>query len=263
MKICNNFFLHGYQVVESSVFLSIKKKIQNNILKNLNLIIKFQKLNLKLVQNFDQSIKKINLYDQKNKTSILSNFYEIFPSVPEFYSLADNAYFKNIIKKYGIKKAIISNGPTIRIDYPQKNIFMTKAHQDIWYSLISNNSLTIWFNLTTLKSKDGPLTIYKDSHKYGIFNFKKTTKYSTHKLVTNKKLKKKQIILKENQFLIFNQKLVHESGKNISSKPRVSIQLRFHNFFDLKKITSSFKFDVSNYVKSHVNDHLSKDSKSA
>ena len=48
MKKKNNFYLHGYQVVESSVFLSIKKKIQNNILKNLNLIIKFSKVKFKI-----------------------------------------------------------------------------------------------------------------------------------------------------------------------------------------------------------------------
>ena len=123
----------------------------------------------------------------------MSNLYEIFPSVPEFYSLTNNAYFKNIIKKYGIKKAIISNGPQIRIDYPQDKIFATKAHQDIWYSLISNNSLTIWFNLTTLKSKDGPLTIYKDSISMEFLILKKKLNIQLINLQQIKNLKKNKL----------------------------------------------------------------------
>ena len=42
------------------------------------------------------------------------------------------------------------------------------------------------------------------------------------------------------EFLIFKQSLLHKSGKNISNKVRVSLQIRFNKFLENKEVHSSF-----------------------
>ena len=66
-----------------------------------------------------------------------------------------------------------------------------------------------------------------------------------------------KIFLKENQILIFNQKLLHESSKNKSKdKPRLSAQIRFNDLKNLSDLTSSFKFVSSEFVQKKQNQNL-------
>ena len=51
---------------------------------------------------------------------------------------------------------------------------------------------------------------------------------------------KESIKLKYDEILVFSQYLLHKSGKNISNKTRVSIQVRFNDLKAMEKIATSF-----------------------
>lgn len=235
----------GFIIVKSKKIKKLKDQIKNELAKNIIYIFGRNKILNK--KKFDDLLKYALMVDKKQNTNILKSLYELFPSNLFFYSLPCNNFFTTLCIKLGIKKPVISTGPQIRIDRPKDKKFKTLKHQDFWYSFLSNNSLTIWFNLTNIREQDGPLKIYKHSHKSGLLKFvdkKKGTLEIKNSITT----KKNTIYLKSDEILIFNQFLVHESGVNNSSKPRVTIQLRYNDFFTIQKFTSSFKFASTKYV---------------
>ena len=51
---------------------------------------------------------------------------------------------------------------------------------------------------------------------------------------------KESIKLQYDEILVFSQYLIHKSGKNISNKTRVSMQVRFNDLKTMEKIDISF-----------------------
>lgn len=238
---------NGYVIIKSKSFSKIKSSIKKKLISKVNLLLK--KLKLKNINNnnFDRIMIDIYKIDQRKKVGLLKSLYEIFPSEPIFYSLATFKGFLNISKNLGIKYPLIGTGPQIRFDRPNDKKFITLKHQDFWYSFLSNNAITIWFNLTEINDKDGPLIIYLHSHKKGLIKFANKNR-ATFEIKKNMHLKEKKIFLKSDEILVFNQFLLHKSGVNTSNKPRISIQLRYNDLFSLKNFTSSFKFSSSEFV---------------
>ena len=246
-KSLNFLYKNGFVIVKSNKIEKLKNKIKNELINNINFILKRKNINNPEIKKFDDLIKYIFKIDKKKNLKIFKSLYELFPSNLLIYNLACEKFFITLCKNLGIKHPIISTGPQLRIDRPKDNKFKTLKHQDFWYSFLSDNSLTLWFNLTNIETKDGPLIIYKESHKFGLLKFRDKKK-GTFEIKKPFKIKADKIYLKKNEILIFNQYLVHESGQNISSKPRVTIQLRYNDLHSLKKLTSSFKFSSSDFV---------------
>ena len=84
----------------------------------------------------------------------------------------------------------------------------TLLHQDYWYSFLSDNALTFWFSIGMINKKLGPLTIYPSTHLKGIYNFKDKNAGTLSAETKEKNLKKKKIILKDNEIIVFHQKLL-------------------------------------------------------
>ena len=243
----------GYAIIKSKEIIKLKQEICQEIKKIIFFFLK--KKNIKIQSNirFEELIKFILTLDKKKKTKIFKSLYEIFPSIPLFYSLSNKKIFYKICHKLNIKKPVIGTGPQIRIDKPKDKKYITPNHQDYWYSFLSDNAVTFWFNLTSVKLKDGPLIIYEKSHNKGLLGFNNKHK-ATFEVKEKQNFQQKKIYLKKNEILVFNQFLVHKSGTNISKKPRISIQIRYNDLLSLKKNTSSFIFFNSKYV---VNKQLS------
>lgn len=241
---------NGYIVLESSFFKKLKKNLKDNIKFALNEILIRKRIKIVQNKNFDKFLEQVYKLEKRKKIEIFKSLYEVAPSLPNIFKLSSDYNFIKIAKKTGIKIPVIGTGCTLRIDRPKDYRRLTSVHQDQWYSFLSLNAITIWFNLSSIKKKDGPLKVYEKSHKYGLLKFKDinmgTFKASIKKTL---KLNIKEIILKENQVLVFNQHLLHESGLNKSlNKPRISLQIRFNDFKNISNLTSSFKFTSSNYV---------------
>jgi hypothetical protein len=238
---------NGYVIIKAKAMPKIKNSVKMKLINKVSLLLK--KLKLKKIENknFDEIMMDIYKIDQRKKVNILKSLYEIFPSEPIFYSLATCKDFLNISKNLGVKYPLIGTGTQIRFDRPNDKKFKTLKHQDFWYSFLSHNAITIWFNLTEVSDKDGALIIYVNSHKKGYLNFINKKK-ATFEIKNYLQSKEKKIFLKKDEILVFSQFLVHKSGINSSNKPRVSIQLRYNDLFSLKNFTSSFKFSSSEFV---------------
>lgn len=235
-----DFETNGYKIIKSKQILLIKKKIKEQIVNIVCHLLKRQKIPYSKFKEFDEMLSFCFELEKKKKATILKSLYEIFSSIPIFYEISNLNFFLHTCKKLKIKYPVHGTGPTLRIDRPLDKKFITNKHQDYFFSFLSPNAITFWFNLTSVKKEDGPLIIYNKSHKYGVMK-----NYSKNFM---SKFKKREIILKENEVLVFNQFLIHQSGVNISKKPRLSIGLRYNDLYTLNSLSSSFKYSLSDYV---------------
>ena len=252
------FNQNGFVILQSINFKHIKNDLRKNIRITLEEILRKKKIKIRKVKSFDKFLTEIYKKDVSKNHKIFKSLYEIAPSLPSIFGLSTSKTFIKIAKQLGLKIPVVGTGSTLRIDRPNDINRITSIHQDQWYSFLSNNAITIWFNLSKIKNEDGPIKIYKKSHKYGIFKFKNIN-MGTYKASLKKrdKFEIEKIFLKENQILIFNQKLLHESSKNNSkNKPRLSAQIRFNDLKNLSDLTSSFKFVSSEFVQKKQNQNL-------
>lgn len=135
----------------------------------------------------------------------------------------------DLLKKLDLKNPILSGNPQFRTDFPKDKKYSQPPHQDILYNLNSRNAVTIWTCLHDCKIKDGALSIYESSHKHKVLKYKKKLNPRRFEILNLKKLKFKKIFAetKFGESLIFDQKIVHASGINKSSKVRISFQSRY------------------------------------
>jgi len=244
----------GYIIISSKEIHLIKKKLRASIIKASNHIIKLNTKKRKKFSNFDNVIEYLYSVDKKLKTNLISKLYDIAPDLHDVSEVITNKTFIKIIKKLGIKYPTIGTSISLRLDRPNCKKLNTSLHQDIWYSMISNNSLTIWFNLSKVNEIDGPLEICK-TFKKKIYKFT-DNKMGTYTAVVSDKYKFDQVYLKENEILVFSQYLLHRSGNNLSTKPRASIQIRYNDFYDNKKFNKSYKNVLSSHVLNNQKKYL-------
>lgn len=112
--------------------------------------------------------------------------------------------------------------PNLRVDMPVENQSIFAQHQDYAFNRGSQNSVTLWIPLQNTGIEEGAPLISPGSHKDGLYPYDKRngTISSSHKF---------SLIPCEvgfGQALLFDQKLVHQSGFNRSSRIRISVQLR-------------------------------------
>ena len=237
---------NGYLIISDKRLLILKKKIYLEFRIVLNKILSLNNIDPYEGENFEKLINYAAKFDKKY--SIFSSCYDLLPGLLTVNNLSNNNLFIESAKKIGLKNPIIGSLPQIRIDRPKDKIRKTLLHQDIWYSFLSNNSVTIWFSLVKLSNSLGPLKLYPKTHILGIQKFKDLNKGTFSAIFNKKNLKKINAILKDDQFIIFSQYLLHESGNNFSSKPRISVQIRYNDIQTLDKPFSSFKSITSNFV---------------
>lgn len=185
--------------------------------------------------------------DKKFNKKLISKLYDIAPDLYEIHEITTNKTLISIVKSLGIKYPTVGTNITLRLDRPNDKKLNTTLHQDIWYSMISNNSLTIWFNVSKLSKIDGPLQVCKNFKKNKIYNFLDNN-LGTFSAKLNQEFDFDEIYLNENQILIFSQYLLHKSGNNFSNKPRASIQIRYNDFFKNNNFNKSYKSVLSSHV---------------
>ncbi len=242
-----NFFKdQGYLIISDKKILNIKRKIFSDFKIIINRILNIYNLKPFKGSNFDSLINYAYKFD--SKYSIFSSCYDLLPGVLSINKLANDKLFYTISKKLGIGNPIIGSLPQIRIDRPKDKVRKTELHQDIWYSFLSDNSITFWFSLCKLTKKSGPLKIYPKTHKLGIQRFTDNKKGTYSARLDINKFDNISALLREDQLIVFSQLLLHESGTNISLSPRISAQIRFNDINTLSKPFSSFRSITSNFV---------------
>ena len=243
----NSLSKNGYIIISSKKISNLKKKIRSCILKACMQIIKLNIKKPKKILNFDDAITYMYEQDKKFNKNLISKLYDIAPDLYEIHEVTTNKTLISIVKRLGIEYPTVGTNITLRLDRPNDKKLKTTLHQDIWYSMISDNSLTIWFNVSKLSKIDGPLQVCKTFKKNKIYNFLDNN-LGTFTAKLNEEFNFDEIHLNENQILIFSQYLLHKSGNNFSNKPRASIQIRYNDFFKNDNFNKSYKSTLSNHV---------------
>ncbi len=250
LKNLQNLKSKGYAIIGDSYIYSIKRKLRQELLSLSNFIL-HRNNSKKKFKNLEDAVRFMFHLDKTTNKKTLSELYELAPTFPFFHNLASEKKFLNIIKKAGLKIPTVGTNPAIRVDRPFDKKFNTLIHQDFWYSFISKNSITIWFTINNIElNKIGNLKINEEFKNKKILKFKQGNQqtFSANKNFT-KSTSFKEVKLKKDEILIFNQLLPHLSGKNISSYPRISIQLRYNDLKNSRFLKSSFKCVSTDHVK--------------
>jgi len=241
-----------------------KVDIKNLSKKILTEFLKFNFLNYPIppvsskIENIYEYINYIHGIDTKNKNvRLTSDIYKLLPTLISLNQFAVSGKLLKIIKLIGkndqeeverYKKKELVGGftlgtvPLIRLDRPLDKKYKTPWHQDYWFSGISPDSLVFWAPLGNLDKRMGFLEAIPSPQDYKILPIKKC-KEGHEPFEPKKRIdENSKVILncKFGEFLIFKQSLLHKSGKNISNKVRVSLQIRFNKFLENKEVHSSF-----------------------
>lgn len=178
----------------------------------------------------------------KRDRSFISRLYDQCKQLPSFLRLACWDGFE---KKYSIFLqtncvGVGENSYGVRFNLPNEEKFRSHWHQGYAYNPQSSDGLVFWVPLVDIMPGMGAVEILSGSHRLGIVEHREVEKYS-HKtglyrvgipnedeVLSNFNIDRPTSSLGDLLLMRFD--TVHQSGKNISNKLRVTFQVRYFNF---------------------------------
>lgn len=217
----------------------------------------YKKYNPKIIskkynsENFDIFVLKAK---QENLTEMTTSIYDACKKIRGFYQIMGNGKLLELAGKImgSSKIGLLPRGFGMRIDYPKDKYWKARLHQDYTSQLGSPNGIVMYTALRDVTPKLGPVVLYKDSHKHGVFptktNMEKVKKKITYdpyyvdiKKSLFKKFKVKHLKLNETDVGMFHFLLLHESGYNGTDKIRWSLIHRVFDFSNSQAIKQNYK----------------------
>ena len=188
--------------------------------------------------------------------SFVQDIYDTTPQIPEFLRLVAKSEISQCVNQLLNKpkfNPLYTFTCRCRIDPPFNQTRTTKWHQEVFYTIPESNFVQTWapiFNDAT--KENGSILVCVGSHKENIA----LQSYDPIKDAANpftideqliKKYPKKVVEMKVGQLMIFNSRLFHKSGKNVSRKIRYSLIGMYHDIDNLKfkPAKINFKFQKS------------------
>jgi Phytanoyl-CoA dioxygenase (PhyH) len=176
-------------------------------------------------------------------------FYEMYPSMANVIGLINHSLPFFLARSAGIRSPVPGTLPTVRIDRPGVTRFLTKPHQDYWYSLISERSVVLWMPIIALSADMGLLGVVPGSHKRGYQPFDKHEGEYTFTMRNDyPDADYVECDVATDEILIFDQFLVHRSGANVAKVPRVTMQLRYNDLESMDEVAPTFTAVTSDFV---------------
>lgn len=170
--------------------------------------------------------------------------YDAVKQIPSFMALvADprNAETFETLRP-GAAAGIAAGGYGIRIDNPAEEKFRALWHQEFPAQLRSLDGLVFWSPLLPVSLEMGPVQIAAGSHKEGpvpVFEddggVGKAGAYALRLDREEERLAKYDIVAPLTQpgdLVLMDFLTLHQSGRNVSDRPRWSMQFRYFNFCD-------------------------------
>ena len=149
-----------------------------------------------------------------------------------------------LLKNYGLINPIISTRPVMFFNHPKlaksKVYHTVDAHQD-WRSMQGSlNSMVIWVPLMNVDKSLGALEILPGSHLKGLMAKNIESGFGMVNLSRDEKNEFIPVELNTGDALLFSSFLIHQSGNNISDRPRWSCHFRFNDLDDDSFIERKF-----------------------
>ena len=179
--------------------------------------------------------------------------YDAVKQIPAFMALASSRRNVELFEKLrlGSVAGVAAGGFGIRIDNPNDEGFRALWHQEFPAQLRSIDGLVYWSPLLPITVDMGPVEIAEGSHIQGPVpvyeddgGIGKTGAYSLRldrEQEILAKYKKISPLLNPGDLLVMDFLTLHQSGINLSDRPRWSMQFRYFNFNDPVGIDISWK----------------------
>jgi len=188
------------------------------------------------IYNFDYYIKK----SLKKGNKFSSKFYDVSKKFLSMYNFIFNKKIINL-GKYLLDTnniGVLNRAFGYRLDKPRDKKFLTQLHQDYIQNLGAPEGLVFYNSLRDVKKIDGPVIVYKGSHKLGILktkimkkSFDKSRSYILNiSHVEMAKFKECKLLLNKTDLAVFDFLLLHKSSTNKSKNIRWSMVSRFFSF---------------------------------
>jgi ectoine hydroxylase-related dioxygenase (phytanoyl-CoA dioxygenase family) len=247
------FQANGYLKLRDARFATLKKRIRDGLQPMAVGILKNHPYTSNRWQQFeDKPLAEIVDWCIANEENncVTRTFYELFHTDASIYPLAVHELFISISNELGLAHPIPSVPPVVRIDRPNESRFLEPAHQDYWYSMLSDNSVTYWFPLFPITRDMGYLEVVPGSHKAGLRATSKweidPRRFTLREPANDADFE--QVNPEDDEMLVFSQFLIHRSGKNVGERARFTLQVRHNDLATLKSQTSSFVPKLSQFT---------------
>lgn len=169
--------------------------------------------------------------------------YDAVKQIPEFMTLVSLPRNAEIFRELrpGSVPGIAAGGYGIRIDNPGEDTFRSPWHQEFPAQLRSVDGVVFWSPLLSISADMGPVEVAVGSHREGmvpVYSEIGSGKSGAYALRLDDEARRlarypHQAPLTEPGDLILMDFLtLHQSGLNISDRPRWSMQFRYFNFAD-------------------------------
>jgi phytanoyl-CoA hydroxylase len=252
-----SFVENGFVILDD--FFSETERIEFR-----NMVIHLIKINLKKAakenpeinikdfegKELDEGIIKLEEIDHQ----YVADIYDTIFQTPQFLRITAKKEISKCINQLLNRE---ENDPTYidqsrcRIDPPlDPNKRTCGWHQEVFYYIPKSDFVQTWAPLIHNATKEnGAIEICPTSHKKGIAKQNSLEGDELYKFIVDesviKEYKPETVELKVGQLLIFNSKLIHKSGKNISKQVRYSLVGINHNldneYFEPPKLVVSQK----------------------
>ena len=170
----------------------------------------------------DQDILEFHRENQPRQYQAVKLGYHM----PSLYGIVDHVALIAALNALGLRHPILDLEPQIRCDMPIRNQSVFKQHQDWSYNIGSKNAVTVWIPLQDTSVTEGAPKFAPGSHKDGIYP------HDNGVILDRYRFNFVARPVRFGEVLIFDQKIVHESGVNTSDKIRFSVQIRYSDLQD-------------------------------
>lgn len=170
--------------------------------------------------------------------------YDAVKQIPEFISFVSAARNKEVYQTLhpGSMPGIAAGGYGIRIDNPAEERFRAVWHQEFPSQLRSIDGLVLWSPLLPVTPEMGPVEVAVGSHREGLVpvfvddgGVGKTGAYSLrleNEAERIARYEKVAPLTEPGDLIVMDFLTLHQSGHNVSDRPRWSMQIRYFNFAD-------------------------------
>ena len=196
----------------------------------------------------------------KDDIECLSNCGKQVQHLISLHTLSLSTKIVQLLNQMCLKNPIISTRPVLYFNHSklakQKVFYKVDAHQD-WRSMQGSlNSVVIWIPLVDINKELGALEILPGSHLDGLRTDHIENGFG---MVSLSKQEKERIISVEvnaGDVLLFSSFLVHQSGDNVTDKPRWSCHFRYNDLDDPTFIKRKFAHP---YIYKPISELITKD----
>lgn len=163
----------------------------------------------------------------------LSNCGKQIQHLISLHAMSLNEKILSLLVDIGFKFPNISTRPVMFFNHPklskEKVFYKVDSHQD-WRSMQGSlNSVVIWVPLIDINKDLGALEILPGSHKLGLITDNVHYGFGMVKLTDEQKKNLMTVEVKKGDALLFSSFLVHQSGNNITDRPRWSCHFRYND----------------------------------